>query len=123
MTETEEKARHYEMRQRGRELKTRLVALGDELKRYAAAWRTLGDTFGDHEHNTFRVADDAIQVFRPDPAPRRPGQPEQMNRIADVNIRHFDSQALSELLLQVETVKQELQQARRYCADIGDPID
>jgi hypothetical protein len=122
MTETEEKARHYEMRQRGRELKARLAALGDELKRYAAAWRALGDTFLDHERNTFHVADDAIQVLRPDPTPRRPSQPERMNRIADVSITHFDSQALSELPCQVETVRQELLEVRRYCTDIGDPV-
>jgi hypothetical protein len=122
MTETEEKARHYEMRQRGRELKARLAALGEELKRYAADWSALGKTFADYEQNTFRVADDAIQVLRHDQTPRLPGQLVQMNRIADVSLSRFDSQALSELLKDLETAKRELGEARRYCAEIGDPL-
>jgi hypothetical protein len=124
MTDTEEKARHFEKRQRGRALKARLAALGDELKEYAAGWRNLGDTFASYDYNTFEVGDGAIQVLRPNlTALPVPGQAAPMNTIADVSLTRFNAQAISDLLREVESVKQELRGVREYCEKVGDPLN
>lgn len=124
MTDVEEKARHFEKRQRGRALKARLAALGDELKEYALGWRKLGDAFTGYEYNTFTVGDDAIRVLRPDlTAVPVPGRAAPMNTIADVTLARFNPQALSDLLREVESVKQDLREVREYCNKVGDPLN
>lgn len=124
MTEMEEKAYRYEMRQRGLELKRRLATLGCKLQEFKAAWRSIGDSLIDYENNRFIVGEGRIRVLRlPPDAPIPPDQHSLDNSIASNSLSYFDLERLTSLLRDLDKTKQELHEAQTFCSKIGDPID
>ena len=132
MTETEEKAQRYEKRQRGIELKRRLATLGDRLQDYPREWNKLGALFSEYARLdiTFSVEADQfgspeVRVKKPkaDGLSHLPGHVAPLQTIVAVNLSYLDPSVLGTLLKDIEEAKAELAAIRKFCVQIGDPLD
>jgi hypothetical protein len=125
VTEEQEMAKRYGIRQKGRELQKHLATLKSELNDYFQAWSNLGRTFDGAEHNTFswETQTVCIRVTRPDPKhPVLPGRQQSTNEIACVGMRYFHGDGLETLLADLEKTKAELKTVSKQCEDMGDPL-
>jgi signal recognition particle subunit SEC65 len=125
VTDEQEKAKRYDMRQKGRELQKHLATLKSELRDYSQAWSSLGGAFNDADYNKFSWEEQSgcIRVARPDPKqPVLPGRKQPMNEIACVGMRYFYGDGLEKLLADLEKTKAELKTVRDQCEAMGDPL-
>jgi hypothetical protein len=126
VTDEQEKAKRYDTRQRGLELKRHLATLRAELRDYSKAWSDLGTTFDndDSKQFVFDRREGVIKVLRADlpQQPLRRGGQQGMNEVARVGIRYFTGDSLETLLSDIEATKKELQEVSRECAAMGDPL-
>ena len=122
MTEQEEKALRYDKRQRGIELKKRIAVVGASLADLAGEWQKLGSALRDVDANHFVTEKDAIEVIKEQPS-YRPGPSTEFQSIASVRISSFDSEKLLALLKDLQEAKIELREIRRFCKEMGDPLE
>ena len=117
VTEEQEKAKRYDTRQRGLELKKHLATLNAELRDYSKAWADLGTLFDGDTSKTFKCdrSQGVITVVRTDlpNQPLRRGGQEAMNEVARVAMRYFTGDSLETLFADLEKTKKELQEVSR----------
>lgn len=123
MTEEAEKARRYDMRQRGRELKAHLATLEHELHEHSKAWKELSETFGNWQHLTFRTDEEKIDVVRPvQNECVLPGRQPTMNKVCSVPLLYFNGESMKRLLSDLEQAKKEREAIGKQLAELGDPL-
>jgi hypothetical protein len=128
MTDQEVILRLHEKRQRGRELKRKIVALEDDLRTMAKEWGELGSLL---RSGGFRylVGNDSIDVRNPSlPAapPKIPGyKPLPKDYWAQVRTfskSSFNGEHIFSRLSELEDATVELAEVEKYCKDAGDPL-
>ena len=123
VTDEQEKARRYDLRQKGLELKKHLATLNNEMKDHAVAWKKLGDTFSASSY-TFKVESDQVRVTYPDPNDHPlPGRARAVNTVTSVSAAYFNSESLDKLFRDLEETKKALDEVKQHCKDMGDPLD
>lgn len=117
MTEMEEKAHRYERIEAARALKAHLATIGDKLRSMATVRQSLDSALQDCENHSFDLHDGKVKITKPDP--RYGGS--RVN--VEVSLSAYDPSELAQLLAELEDTKRRLNEARKFCVEIGHPVD
>jgi hypothetical protein len=109
-SEQAEKAKMFDMIQKGKALKAHRVALNGELRERVASWKRLAELYENNlGENVFRVREDELEVLRPYP-PGRSAPPNRppLNTVANLPRMHFDGETLWVLITDLEKTRREI---------------
>lgn len=120
-SEEAEKAKVFDMIQRGKALKVRLVALNGEFRERIASWTTLAQAQEtDLGETVLRPGEKSLDILRPysrsqNLPPNRP----PLNMVASLPRPHFDGESLWALIADRNKAKRELAEIAGQLSELG----
>lgn len=113
----EEKAHRYEGIELAGQLKAHLATISRKLNSMATVRQSLDGALQDCENYSFDLHDGRVKITKPDPHYGK----SHVN--VEVSLSAYDPIELAQLLAELEDTRRRLKEARKFCEDIGHPVD